>query len=178
LAGGFFMDLVATGNFRSVDRLLAKPAAPAAKQIEKLGPQVARTLLRHQVSEQNRWYFEIWGVVEVAIGAALLLVLLFGSSETNFTLLLALFMLLIAVIQRFALTPQIVVLGRIIDWVPAGDPSPERSSFWMMHKAFVGLDLFNCALGLFLTARLLFRRTKRPVDPDKQALERRTRTAW
>ena len=96
------MAMVATQNFRSVDRLLAKPAAPAAEQLQKLGPGFARMLLRHQVSEQNRWYFETWGIAEIGLGLALLLVLLFGSTETKFTLLLALLMLLIAIVQRLA----------------------------------------------------------------------------
>jgi hypothetical protein len=149
-----------------VDRLLAKPAAPAAQQLEKLGPDAARVLLRHQVSEQNRWYFETWGVIETAIGAALLLALLLGSTERNFSLLLALLMLLIAIVQRFALTPQMVFLGRIVDWIPVDQPSPDRSSFWMLHKAFVGLEVLNWALGLFLTAKLLFRRKRSSDDAE------------
>src|SRR5579862_7167469 len=109
LAGGVFMDTVATQNFRSVDRLLVQPAAQAGEQFDKLGRDVARTLLRHQVSEQNRWYFEMWGLAEIGLGAALLMVLLFGSSETNLMLVVPVLMLLIAVAQRFALTPQMVV---------------------------------------------------------------------
>lgn len=169
------MDTVATQNFRSVDRLLAQPAAPAGEQIEKMGQQVARTLLRHQVSEQNRWYFEMWGLAEIGLGGALLMVLLFGSSETNAMLVLPVLMLLIAVAQRFALTPQMVVIGRVIDWVPASEASSDRSRFWLLHNAFVGLDLVNWALGIYLTSKLLFRR-KKSGDPDEEALERRART--
>lgn len=169
------MDMVVTQNFRSVDRLLAKPAPQAAQQLEKLGPDAARMLLRHQVSEQNRWYFETWGDVEAGLGLALLLFLLFGSTETNFTLLLSLLMLLIVIVQRFALTPQMVVLGRIIDWVPMDQSSPERSRFWMLHGAYVGLEVANWALGFFLTARLLFRRKRRAQDHEAEFAEDRSR---
>jgi len=155
------MDMVVTQNFRSVDRLLANPAAPAAQQLDRLGPGDARVLLRHQVSEQNRWYFETWGLIETLIGAALLLILIFGSTEKNFSLLLALLMLLIAILQRFVLTPQMVVLGRIIDWVPVDQPSSERSRFWLLHNAFVGLELLNWMLGFLLTGKLLFRSRRR-----------------
>ena len=171
------MDMVAIQNFRSVDRLLAKPAPGAAHEFEKLAPGAARVLLRHQVSEQNRWYFETWGTIEIGIGAALLLILLFGSTEKNFTLLLALLMLLIAVVQRLALTPMMVALGRVIDWVPIDQPSAERSRFWMLHNAFVGLDLLNWVLGFFLTARLIFRSRRRSVDQDAELLEPRDRAA-
>lgn len=158
------MDMVATQNFRSVDRLLAKPVPPAAQQLDKLGPDDARVLLRHQVSEQNRWYFETWGLAEIVLGVVILLILVFGSTENNFSLLLALLMLLVAIVQRLTLTPQIVVLGRIIDWVPIDQPSPERSSFWMLHRAFVGLELLNWAMGFLLTARLLVRRRRHGVS--------------
>ena len=53
IAGSLFMILVATQNFRSVDRLLAAPAG-TAPQIERMGRDEARVFLRYQVSEQNR----------------------------------------------------------------------------------------------------------------------------
>lgn len=161
MGGGLFMDMVVTQNFRSVDRLLARPAPPAAQQFEKLGPTAARILLRHQVSEQNRWYFETWGMIETGMGVLLLVILLFGSSEKYFLLMVALVMLLIAILQRFALTPQMVFLGRIIDWVPVDQASPERSRFWLMHNAYVGLEVANWALGILLTGKLLLRGRRR-----------------
>jgi hypothetical protein len=164
LAGGIFMASVATQNFRSVDRLLANPAPPARMQIDKLGKDATRALLRYQVAEENRLYFETWGIIEAMLGFVLLLTLLFGSTETNFTLLLALLMLIIAVLQRFLLTPEIVILGRVIDFVPASQTSPERSHFWMLHAAYSGLEVAKWVLNLLLTAKLLLRRKHRPEE--------------
>jgi hypothetical protein len=168
LAAGLFMALVATQNFRSVDRLLAQPAAAAAEQLHKLGP-AGRMLLRYQAAEQNRWYFETWEIAQVGFGILLLLVLLFGSNETNLTLALPLLMLLIVLVQRFALTPQIVDLGRLIDFVPAAEPSAERSRFWLLHSSYSGMELVKWALGFLLTARLLLRRKKKPGDVDRDS---------
>jgi hypothetical protein len=162
------MDMVATQNFRSVDRLLARPSPAAAQQLNKLGPDAARVLLRHQVSEQNRWYFETWGLVETGMGAAILLVLLFGSTEKNFSLLLSLLMLLIVIVQRFVLTPQMVFLGRMIDWIPVDRPSPERSRFWLLHSAFAGLELLNWGLGFVLMGKLVFRSRRRSKEQDAE----------
>src|SRR5947208_11673763 len=80
IAGSLFMILVATQNFRSVDRLLAAPGSAAA-QIGKIGRDEARTFLRFQVSEQNRWYFETWEKIQLALGLALL-ALTFRQSRT------------------------------------------------------------------------------------------------
>jgi hypothetical protein len=74
--------------------------------------------------------------------------------------------LLIAVLQRFLLTPEIVVLGRVIDFVPATQASPERARFWIMHAAYSSLEVLKWGLGLVLTARLLFRRKRRAEDSE------------
>src|SRR5229473_8285647 len=71
IAGSLFMILVATQNFRSVELLLASPAGAAA-QIDRMGHEEARAFLRYQVSEQNRWYFETWEKIQLALGLALL----------------------------------------------------------------------------------------------------------
>ncbi len=160
------MDMVATQNFRSVGLLLGSPAPQAAAAFAKLGEDDARMLLRHQVSEQNRWYFETWGAIEVAISASLLLVLLLGSIEKQFSLLLALLMMLVAIVQRFLLTPRMIVLGRLIDWVPVGDLSDDRSRFWELHNAFVGLEILNWLLALLLGLALIFRTRGRTVNRD------------
>jgi hypothetical protein len=161
LAAGFFMAMVATQNFRSVDRLLAKPSIVAAQQLDKLGPGPARALLRYQVSEQNRWYFETWGFAEIILGVALFSVLLFGSTETKFSLVLSLLMLLIALAQRLMLTPEIVALGRLIDFLPAGVASADRARFWMLHTVFSGAEVLKWVLGLIITVKLLIRTRRR-----------------
>src|SRR5260370_42621696 len=71
IGGSLFMIMVATQNFRSVDRLLAAPGR-GGEQVEKMGRSEARTFLRYQVSEQNRWYFENYEKIQLALGVALL----------------------------------------------------------------------------------------------------------
>ena len=72
LAGSLFMWMVATQNFRSVDRLLESPSPQASTQFDKLGRDGARTLLRYHVGEQNRWYFETWELAQIVVGALLI----------------------------------------------------------------------------------------------------------
>src|ERR1700674_5746302 len=76
IAAGLFMGMLATQNFRSVDRLLAAPAPEAGERIQTLGGRdAARVFLRHQASELNRFYFAAWERVQIGLGLALLLVL-------------------------------------------------------------------------------------------------------
>jgi hypothetical protein len=162
LAGCLFMDMVATQNFRSVDRLLAAPTPQLAERVQAMGGHdLARILLRHQVAEQNRWYFETWEQVQIALGAALLLVLLFGAIADRWMLFFTLLMLSIVLIAHFFLTPEITRLGRAIDFVPSGTSSSDRTRFWTFHGAYSASELIKLGIGIVL-AVLLLRRRKTP----------------
>jgi len=150
------MIMVATQNFRSVDRLLAAPGSAVA-QVEKIGHDQARMFLRYQVSEQNRWYFETWEKIQLALGLALLAATL-RQGRAAVSVAALMFALLLA--ERFYLTPEIVRLGRLIDFVPQAASSPERTLFWRFHGAYSGVELVKLALGFLLSGSLIFGRNR------------------
>src|SRR6266478_3881985 len=156
IAGSLFMIIVATQNFRSVDRLLAAPGRAGA-QVETMGHDAARAFLRYQVSEQNRWYFETWEKVQLALGVALLAAL-WRQGKVLISLAALMFALLLA--ERFYMTPEIIRLGRLIDFVPPAVSSPERDTFWRFHGAYSAVELLKLALGFFLAGRLIFGRKR------------------
>jgi hypothetical protein len=120
-----------------------------------MGHDEARTFLRYHVSEQNRWYFETWEKAQLALGAALVV----GAfRERKILGLVATVMLALLLVERFYLTPEIVRLGRLIDFIPQAASSPERDTFWKFHNAYSGIELTKLALGFFLSARLMFGR--------------------
>jgi hypothetical protein len=163
-AGGLFMMMVATQNFRAVDRLLAAPVPAATQQIDALGKNEARMFLRHQVGEQNRWYFDTWEKLQLGLGALLLLTLFFAANGKPSMVVLSLLMLVAVGLQHWLMTPQIVELGRAIDFVPEAKPSPERIRLWDFHAAYTATEVAKLGLGLFLTGRLLVRRRRRSRD--------------
>src|SRR5439155_16725863 len=68
LAGTFTVAVVATENFFTIDRLLeAKPNPAFAADVEKLGHDATRELLRDLSSELNRLYFQYWNVAQLAV---------------------------------------------------------------------------------------------------------------
>jgi hypothetical protein len=152
IAGSLFMIMVATQNFRSVDRLLSAPGG-AGTQVEQMGRDAARTFLRYQVSEQNRWYFETWEKIQLALGLALAAAAM-RLGKIPIGLAVAMFGLLL--VERFYITPEIVRLGRLIDFLPQAASSPERDTFWRFHGAYSGVELLKLALGFFLSGRLIF----------------------
>ncbi len=160
LAGCLLMDLVAIQNFRSVDRFLSEPDLGIATQLRSMGHDNARAFLRYHVGEQNRWYFEQWERVQFGIALALFLVLLFGASPNKYALMLCAGMVFLVAAERFALTPEIARLGRVVDLIPPHVPSPDRDRFWTLHGAYSAVDLSKAGLGLLLAGTLLIRGRK------------------
>jgi len=154
------MDLTAIQNFRGVDRLLNAPEHGPAEQIRSLGPQQARQLLRYQAGEMNRLLFEQWERAQIAIGLAVLLVLVFGRGEVSkAALILTLLMLAILAADRMWLTPKIAELGRFLDY---SSPSQEIArKFWALHGTYSTLELLKIAAGLGLAVILMRRHTDR-----------------
>ena len=152
LAGSLVMWFVATQNFRTVDRVLARPTPGAAPVLRSLPAETPRPLLRHLASELNRVYFVAWGLFQIPLGVAVLG--LMAWSRRRAEALLAAAMLALVVLLLFGVTPQIVSLGRSLDFVPRNPPPPQMSTFWRLHAAYTGLDLVKVLLGSILACRL------------------------
>jgi hypothetical protein len=172
IGGSLFMTMVATQNFRAVDRLLSAPGA-AAGHIATLGPEAARALLRYSASENNRFFFITWEWAQILVGLVLIAVLIAGKFHTKTAVSLAAAMLAIAVLFRFFLTPQIVELGRSLDFQAPGMPPAERSRFRDFHGAYSALEVFKWILGLILLLTLVLpKRKSREVPDDLDAVEK------
>ncbi len=150
------MAWLASSGFRDVDRLMARPGPSAAAGIRTLGYSRTRALLRYQVAEQNRVYFETWEAAQLVGGAAFFLYLLFGTTEKKFGLGVVLAMVLIVAAQRFLLTPELVAIGRSIELLPPGAAGGRSDVFWMMHSAYSGLEALKWGLALVLTGKTVF----------------------
>ena len=145
--GSICMSVVATENFYTIDRLLessTKPAFYAAAQ--KLGHAPTRDLLRYLSSELNRLYFQGWNVMQLALGAAAFW--LVGREPSIRRGLLV--MIAIVVLMLAYLTPQIVTLGRSLDFVPRDPAPPGMQKFWILHAAYTSLEMLKLVVGLLV----------------------------
>jgi hypothetical protein len=157
LSGSFFMIMVATHNMTAADRMASAPPGPAATSVEILGETAARTFLRTHSSELNRWYFDTWEWVEIGLGAFLLGALIRGPGRHRSAVLLCAFMLLAALLTHFAITPQATRLGRLVDAIPAEQPSPYRIRLGNYNTAYAAIECAKWLLGLMLLSSLLRR---------------------
>lgn len=166
LLGSLAMFFVATQNFQGVTRVLDVPSQKAKTRIEKLGADDARFLLRYQVSELNRQYFDAWERVQLLLGAILVALTLRGSQKLSI-LAIPVAMLLMVAVAHWLLTPEITRLGRLMDFVPDARQTPDGQVFWRYHQIYSAMDVLKFLLGLYLAFTLLVRRRRRRIFSKK-----------
>lgn len=176
LLGSLFLAFVATRNFRTVDAVLASPPPEASKMIQTLGRDHARQLLRYLAGEENRQYFDSWELAQILLGIVLIGFLLFGV-EKRLLAGLAGAMLLLTVFEHLKITPDLIWLGRSINFLAPAAESQARGQFGKLHAIYGVIEVVKLLFALAL-AGLLFamrRRQRRPplqVDPVDYAHHR------
>ena len=170
LVGTIIVGFAAAENFWLVDKLLATSLHPVFhKDVGMLPAGEARALMRYLVSEQNRLLFVWWGWAEVVLGVALLGAAFFVQSR-RITLGVAL-MLAITLAMQFYLTPQIVEVGRTLDFVPRDPVPPQMSTFGWLHAGYSTLDLIKLMAGFWIVWLLLKRPRREPDTPVEKTME-------
>jgi hypothetical protein len=166
MGGGLVLAWFGARSFQTVDRLMNQSNPGFALQTKPLGPTVTRTMLRYAVAEQNRWLFQSWEDMQIVIGVFFFGYLLFGSMEGKITLLLALLMVVLVAVQRIGLSPALSALGGSLDYLSPETRAIERAKFWMLHGAYIGMELAKLGLGIIVCVLVL--RPSRSVDPLNQ----------
>jgi hypothetical protein len=176
LLGSLFLAFVATHNFRAVDAVLSAPPPEASKMIQTLGQQNARQLLRYLAGEENRGYFEAWELTQLLLGATLVGFLLFGV-KNRLLAGLAGAMLALTLFQYFKITPDLLWMGRSIDFLPWTAESQVRDQFWKLHGIYGGIEVVKMLLAVTIAGFLFPLRRRRlrqrvQVDPVDYANHR------
>ena len=159
--GSICMSIVATENFYTIDRLLeSSTKTEFSAAVRMLGHAPARELLRYLSSELNRLYFQGWNVAQLVLGAVALWLLRDlrphrrPPSPLGGTEVAVLGMLAVVVLMLAYLTPQIVSLGRSLDFVPRDPAPPGMQRFWILHAAYTSLEMLKLAMGVFVAWRI------------------------
>lgn len=158
LGASLFMTWVATDNFASVERALKPTAKAAEAATNEIGVDRTRALLRYHSSEQNRHYFTRWGWAQLGLGLVLALVLLFATSGNTVAMLLVGGMLVGSAVQQFLIAPQVVEIGRALDFASVDEYREERRAFWNFHRSYSIVEVAKLVCGFALAGKLLFSR--------------------
>jgi hypothetical protein len=148
IAGTVAVAIVATQNFYTIDRLLASSPNESFQQtVEKTGHDEARELLRYLSSELNRLYFQYWNLAQMAIGilALWLVVKPLGTSKAKWAIVA---MLAVVLLMTAWITPQMLIVGRRLDFVPRDPMPPDLRSFGLLHAAYTLMDVIVLIMGV------------------------------
>jgi len=163
LAGSLFAVMDYLGSKHTADDLAAYHAGAATLRLKSLTPVDAREVLRYGVMEDARARMDGWSWCEVVLGGAFFLFLLFGTGEGMSPLVIALFMLSIAIGQAFLLNPGIISLGRQVDFLIPGTDPGDRGKLGVLEMCMVGMEALKWVVGLFLAFQLI-RQKRRSVS--------------
>ncbi len=157
MMGSIVVAFVATQNFRTVDRVLSAPAeADLWRKLDgKISREDARMILRHLASEMNRFYFRAWEGAQLLLGGLVLILLIRSDRSDVLTGSLVVALLVIVGVFILFLTPQIVALGRRLDFASRTPPPPEYARFWRFHITYTALEVVKLLLGAAVVVRLL-----------------------
>jgi hypothetical protein len=129
------------------DKLAARAGFDPANEAEK-----KTSVLWVYTGEQNRAYFPGWNWAQLALGLiTLLLALWLGPSRAVVATVGV--SLAIVLAMNFYLTPEIIRLGRELDFVPRDTPPPGMERFDTLHRAYTALDATK--IGLLLIGAIL-----------------------
>ena len=124
--------------------------------LQTLGPENARLLLRYLAGQQNQLFFTSWELSQIAFGLLLTAILLLSIKAGCWRGWPGA-MLIIALFQHFRVTPEMVALGRLVDFGGGSEPAA-YSQFWRLHGLYGVLEVVKLVLLVVVAAVLLFPR--------------------
>ena len=153
-------------GFGTVETILTQANPTFVSQTKPLGPAVTRLTVRYVLAEQNRWLFRNWENMQLALGVVLFCYLLFGTLEGKVSLGVMLAMILLTLLQRSLISPELGVTARVMEYAPGDLAAQERARFWLLHNAYLGVEALKFGFGLILG--MLVMSGRRSVDPLNQ----------
>ncbi len=141
LGGSIVVWGVVVYNFAGIDHMLSRnPALSERAGFDPADEEGRKTsVIWVHSSELNRVFFESWCTAQLVLGAASLLVA-FAVGRGAVIAPLAVAAALV-VYQTWFLVPDIVELGRALDFAPRDPPPPELAEFGKRHGLYLGVDM-------------------------------------
>jgi hypothetical protein len=161
LAGSFLMTWLTADSFNAAPRMLATHSAEFSIRLKSMGQEEARMMLAYPVRQQVGWWMEEWSDFEIALGAFFFVFLLLGTREGKLALGLTLIPIAVAIFQRVFMTPQLLYLGGIMDFVSPNMVVAERGQLGAVRLGFVLVEAFKQFSGIVLAFILIGRQHRR-----------------
>ncbi len=166
-------------NGLNVEKIMNNPPGPVAKDIEDLGSDITRMLLRYQVSEMNRFLYQTWGIAQIGIGLAFVSAVTFTSHRSKFLIIGAFVAILLEAFQVLYTTQSMLALGRSFDFLPLNAALKERDLYQGYATMNTVAEVIKLLVGFALAIRLLIDRygwKKKLLPATPKRIDRRRRS--
>ncbi len=163
LGGSLIMGAVVSYNFAGFADLFERnPRLAEHAGFDPANSEDKKTsLLWVHASELNRVFFHAWNRTQIVLGGLALALALAARAGRLLVMVLALALALVAWIH-FGIEPQVVDLGRQLDFLPRAPPPPMVEPFQRLHGLYFSAELLRLAL-VALAALLLILRPPAPT---------------
>ena len=150
-----FMGWVATHNLGSVDVVLKQADRQLQREIKDIGYDRVRALLRYEAAELNRFYFYYWEWVQLVLALIATVILLDATGGNRLTMIFMAGIILILLVQHFLINPEMMELGRGLDFAAGDQMLDERRAFRTFHTYYASMELIKIVLVGLTSARML-----------------------
>ena len=158
LVGMVLVAYISHGNLSTTQGIVESGGEAARRHLEMSGRENSIPLLRHNTAEINRSMVQSWEWMQLGLGLVVLCTLPFAMRLQWSHLIAAALMLLIVIAQRALLTPEMIGVGRLLDFVSPGAQeqlAKQRNTLSTLQMLYSALEIVKGSIGLGLTVVLL-----------------------
>lgn len=158
LGGSLIMGAVVSYNFAGFDDLFERnPRLAERAGFDPADTEAKKTsLLWVHASELNRVFFHAWNRTQLVLGVLALALALAARAPWLTAGALALALALVAYVH-LGIEPQVVELGRQLDFLARTPPPPMVEPFQRLHGLYFSAELLRLALVALATIALILR---------------------
>ncbi len=149
------MGWVAIHNIGSVEPILKQSDRQLQREIKDIGYDRVKTLLRFEAAELNRYYFYNWEWVQLLLAIIATVILLDATGGNKLTMIMMAGIILMLLVQHFLIGPEILELGRGLDFAPTDQMLDERRAFRTFHTYYTSIEAIKFVLIGIISVRML-----------------------
>ena len=133
---------------------LVNYAPSALKILEKLTPEETTLFVGFEATELARRLLGLWELVQLGIGATLLLTLVLGSNRKMVPIALCTLMIVAAIFEHFAIYPEFIFRGHEADFPPGSRTFNVQARLWAIEQIYLVVEAAKLLIGGILASYL------------------------
>jgi hypothetical protein len=141
------VDVLSMEGHRIATGILDIPIIEAKAALAKFGEAPVEQLLHHQASEQVRSTLQNWETAQMVFAIIMLVLLTLTDQRKILAIALSVAMGFFVLIQHYVVTPDFIILGRSLDFVPETAAFATRAQVWTLTQMYAVLETLKLVTG-------------------------------